>query len=150
MAAHPGLLKNTKTPPHTINTNNNNNASNNGYVKDSIVTSKHPISEKEAAEVAAKTEINVAAMKVIFPNYGSGFLEACLLVIATHTHNTYTHTHTHTHTYIHTHTHTHNAYTHKHTHDIHTSAQQLRVAYAERLICTLTHTHTHGHPSILT
>ena len=117
MAAHPGLLKNLKTPTHTTkNNNNNNSASNNGYVKDSVVTSKHPISEKEAAEIAAKTETNIAAMKVIFPNYGSGFLEACLLVIATQTH---THTHTHTHTQS-----THRVHT-EYTHRVHTQSTHI-------------------------
>ena len=93
MAAHPGLLKNSKPPTHNSK-NSNNSASNSGNTKDSVVTSKHPISENEAAELAAKTEINVAAMKVIFPNYGSGFLEACLLVSATHTTTHIIHKHT--------------------------------------------------------
>ena len=94
MAAHPGLLKSSKTPTHNTTTNSSNSTNNSGYTKDNVVTSKYPISEKEAAEIAAKTEINVAAMKVIFPNYWSGFLEACLLVSATHTHTlTYIPTH---------------------------------------------------------
>ena len=58
--------------------------------------------------VTLKNEENINAMKIIFPDYGAGFLEACLLVSRTDRH-TYIHTYTcilrtymHTHTYIHT------------------------------------------------
>ena len=84
MAEHPGLLKNSKVPTHSSNKKNYTDIGN-GHGKNGAVASKLPISEKEAAEIAAKTENDVAAMKFIFPNYGSGFLEACLLVIVTHT-----------------------------------------------------------------
>jgi hypothetical protein len=34
----------------------------------------------DTAATAAKMEESVTAMKIIFPDYGTGFLEACLLV----------------------------------------------------------------------
>ena len=72
------------------------------------------MNEQQLSELAAKTESDVADIKIIFPSYGSGFIEACLLVSTTHTH-THTHINTHTHTRTHTHIHTHtHMYIHTH------------------------------------
>lgn len=102
LAQHPGLLKNSTTHTHNNNNNNYNNNSNssngNGNGKDRVLASNNiPMNEEQLAELAAKTESDVADIKIIFPSYGSGFIEACLLVTTTHTH---THSNAHTHMYI--------------------------------------------------
>ena len=59
-------IKSTSTTGKTNNSNNNNNNDNNNT--------------DNAAAAALKMEENVTAMKFIFTDYGTGFLEACLLV----------------------------------------------------------------------
>ena len=94
LAQHPGLLKNSTTHTHNNNQYNNNNNSNNNNSnnngnnngKDRVLASNNiPMNEQQLSELAAKTESDVADIKIIFPSYGSGFIEACLLVSTTHT-----------------------------------------------------------------
>ena len=98
LADHPGLLKRqkekvnvSKTTPATLTAT----------------------SIESPESVTLNNEENINAMKIIFPDYGAGFLEACLLVSRTDRH---THVHTYIHTYIHSYIHMHITHVHARTH----------------------------------
>ena len=74
---HPGFLKNN-TIKNINNNNNNNNDNNNNNNNNSNNKINNINNNNDNSNLKMEECIN--SMKLIFPSYGAGFLQACLLV----------------------------------------------------------------------